>query len=326
MILIFSRQDDGSTSIVIEWLVSLNKKFIRLNADDKRTRFVHFDVTKNELIVDQQGQLVNLFDATSLWYRRKGFSIKSIPIDEKTYHQAVFPDATTFHQQHMQSELKVLIDYIHSSLADKCTTLGNNISSEVNKMKVLAIAQQHGLTIPESYIISSKAALVKILKEKKKGVVTKALGNGIYRFTKKTGYYSYTEKLTTENIAPLPDHFFPSLIQLEIKKKFELRVFYLKGDFYAMAIFSQHSKKTTVDFRRSAESKPNRTVPYKLPATVQQQLRLVMAELSLDTGSIDIIVDEKGDYVFLEVNPIGQFTMTSLPCNYYLEKKIAAIL
>ena len=29
------------------------------------------------------------------------------------------------------------------------------------------------------------------------------------------------------------------------------------------------------------------------------------------------------DFIFLEVNPVGQFGMTSSPCNYSLEKKIA---
>jgi len=30
-----------------------------------------------------------------------------------------------------------------------------------------------------------------------------------------------------------------------------------------------------------------------------------------------------GDFIFLEINPVGQFGMTSIPCNYFLEKKIA---
>ena len=30
--------------------------------------------------------------------------------------------------------------------------------------------------------------------------------------------------------------------------------------------------------------------------------------------------------VFLEVNPVGQFGMVSLPCNYQLEKRIAQYL
>ena len=48
-----------------------------------------------------------------------------------------------------------------------------------------------------------------------------------------------------------------------------------------------------------------------------------MDQLNLDSGSIDIIYSTNKEYVFLEVNPIGQFGMVSSPCNYYIEKRIA---
>ena len=90
-----------------------------------------------------------------------------------------------------------------------------------------------------------------------------------------------------------------------------------------MAIFSQKDKQTEVDFRNYNWDVPNRTVPYKLPDEVKNKIVLFMKEFDIETGSIDMIKSKKGDYVFLEVNPIGQFGMTSYPCNYYLEKKIS---
>jgi D-alanine-D-alanine ligase-like ATP-grasp enzyme len=51
-----------------------------------------------------------------------------------------------------------------------------------------------------------------------------------------------------------------------------------------------------------------------------------MNKLDLNCGSIDMIVTPKNEYVFLEVNPVGQFGMVSYPCNYNLEKKIAEYL
>ena len=47
---------------------------------------------------------------------------------------------------------------------------------------------------------------------------------------------------------------------------------------------------------------------------------------NLNSGSFDIIKDKKGKYIFLEVNPVGQFGMVSQPCNYNLEQKIAKYL
>ena len=51
-----------------------------------------------------------------------------------------------------------------------------------------------------------------------------------------------------------------------------------------------------------------------------------MKYVNLNTGSIDMIVTKENEYIFLEVNPVGQFGMVSQPCNYYLEKKITEYL
>lgn len=51
-----------------------------------------------------------------------------------------------------------------------------------------------------------------------------------------------------------------------------------------------------------------------------------MKKMNLDTGSIDMIVTPELEYVFLEVNPVGQYDMVSVPCNYHLHSKIAKIL
>ena len=93
-----------------------------------------------------------------------------------------------------------------------------------------------------------------------------------------------------------------------------------------MAIFSQKNEGTVVDFRKYTDGNPQRKVPYKLPKSEEKKLIALMEELDLNTGSIDIIVDINNNYIFLEVNPVGQFGMTSVPCNYYLERKIAKTL
>lgn len=51
-----------------------------------------------------------------------------------------------------------------------------------------------------------------------------------------------------------------------------------------------------------------------------------MKLMDLNTGSIDMIKNKNNEYIFLEVNPVGQFSMVSYPCNYYIEEKIASYL
>lgn len=139
-------------------------------------------------------------------------------------------------------------------------------------------------------------------------------------------YCNYTETVSDEFIDTLNDDFFPSLIQQQLDKAYELRIFYLHGNYYSMAIFSQSDQQTCVDFRKYNDKKPNRTVPFCLPSCIEEKIKCFMMTMNLNSGSIDMIVTKKNDYVFLEVNPVGQFGMVSGPCNYRLEKEIATYL
>ena len=90
-----------------------------------------------------------------------------------------------------------------------------------------------------------------------------------------------------------------------------------------MAIFSQLDTQTELDFRNYNREKPNRNIPFKLPLKMQEKLLKFIKIMHLDTGSIDMIVTPNDEFVFLEVNPIGQFGWVSNYSNYYLEEKIA---
>ncbi len=51
-----------------------------------------------------------------------------------------------------------------------------------------------------------------------------------------------------------------------------------------------------------------------------------MQDLNLNCGSVDLIKDKDGNYIFLEVNPNGQYGMVDAPCNFNLNEKIALTL
>ena len=93
--------------------------------------------------------------------------------------------------------------------------------------------------------------------------------------------------------------------------------------FFSMAIFSQSNSKTKIDFREYDNEIPNRCVPYILPKYIEKLLLKFSKKVGLNSGSFDLIKTVDDNYVFLEVNPAGQFGMVSYPCNYFLEEKIA---
>ena len=77
-----------------------------------------------------------------------------------------------------------------------------------------------------------------------------------------------------------------------------------------------------MDFRHYDFDIPNRSVPFQLPHLIEKKIHKLFKALGLNTGSVDLIKSQKGEFVFLEINPMGQFGMVSYPCNYQLEKKV----
>ena len=69
-----------------------------------------------------------------------------------------------------------------------------------------------------------------------------------------------------------------------------------------------------------------RVLPIDIPTEIIRKLKLLMKELYLESGSIDMIVTPDDEYVFLEVNPVGQYDYVGKRCNYQLDKEIALTL
>lgn len=324
MLTIFSITNDQSTNEVIRWLESLGvTEIVRINSDKSNWDFHSLNIANKELLIKKKEKVVDLMNSRVTWYR-KGTTLFREKLQFKI-SKHLFSDKDRNLRSNIRSELKVLSDYIHYCLESNCYSLGSNFNSSLNKFITLQLASKTGLSIPNSIIIKNKSDLEKLVTEYR-NVVTKAMSDGVYLFGKGRAYYSYTERISLKELTKLPDYFFPSLIQGEIKKKYEVRSFYLEGAFYSMAILSQSDKQTETDFRKYNNEKPNRNLPYKLPFSIEEKLQNLFKMLNLNTGSVDLIVDNNDDYVFLEINPVGQFSMVSYPCNYYLENKIAKLL
>ena len=328
MIIILSRSDDGSTMYVAEWLTYLNKEYIIVNSDDYRALFSSYNSKENELLFTVNSKQINLLLAESVWNRRNGFSMKSIGINLSSKESVFLNVNDDYYVSHRKEELRYLLDFVHYTFASKgIKQLGNFRFNDVNKMVVLDIARKVGLRIPNSFILSTKNELIKLKNDyPKRKIISKALSQGVYRIEDEVNYYNYVERISDVILKSLPETFFPSLFQIEIVKKYELRIFYLNEKCYSMVVFSQKSKKTITDFRKPNLGNKNRKLPYLLPNSIKSRIVKLMKALSLNTGSLDMIVDSDDNYTFLEVNPVGQFSMTSYPCNYYLEKKIAEYL
>ncbi|HEY9007804.1 MAG TPA: grasp-with-spasm system ATP-grasp peptide maturase [Ohtaekwangia sp.] len=312
MICIFGKRDiDLSTEDVIDWLIFYNEEFIRVNGTDfvqdisfKSDSFTFRNIPEDKIQV--------------CWYRRwqdEGY------VPNMIAQSTLDNDNNIKLFTHLKGELNVLSNFLFSRLNNK-RWLSHPNELTKTKISVMKKAVECGLLVPQTLITSNKSDLIDF-KSQYKRIISKPIRDVQGFFTSNSFITTKTIEITDDLISELPERFFPSQFQELIVKDYELRIFYLNGEFYPMAIFSQLDKQTEIDFRVYNWVKPNRQVPYKLKDTIREKLQLLMDSLKMTTGSIDMIRARNGDFIFLEINPVGQFGMTSIPCNYFLEKKIA---
>lgn len=217
-------------------------------------------------------------------------------------------------------ELFAIFKYIFYCLKDKMW-LPKPSAFNLNKEIVLSCARDVGLLTPHRLITNRKDDLKRFMRRCKKVISKPIEGSGYYTL----GYYtysSYTSTITKRVFDALPERFFPSLFQEFIPSEYEIRVFYLDGEFYPTAMLS-NKKNQSADIKELFASPFIHHLTYKLPKDVENSLIHLMKDLDLNTGSIDILKSTGGSYYFLEVNPVGQYLAPSFSCNYNIEKIIA---
>lgn len=295
---------ENSTDLVCKWLIGYGVNFKRINGEDlyKISSIKEYEFNNDNLI----------------WYRRRLSKKKAdYSLYKKNYEIQFVVD------KFIANEFNSLHSYIIYNLG--INNFINNPIQEftLGKLEILKIAKQSKLTVPFFEVTTKREILIQLLK-RYNSLITKPLNECVFINGYNNEIYKMlTELIDSKNIHNIPSTFYPSLIQENILKKFEIRVFYFYGKCYSMAIFSQQNEKTRIDFRNYDRDFPNRNVPYKIPLYLEKRIQKFMKSLDFNTGSLDFLLTTDNKYVFLEVNPEGQFGMVSYNCNYYLEKKIA---
>lgn len=320
MVLIISEQNDYSTENVIKWLEYFQTNYFRLNREDKITGVnIFFSENDFSASIYINNNWLSFEEIQCVWYRRGELNFDF----ELNFSDDLVEDFKKGVQYNLlNEELRTINKFMEYVLMNK-PSIGSMKSKNANKLLSLLYAQRSGLNIPKSIISTVKQQLKISFMEFKEDCISKGVQD-VMSFVSNNKSYSYaTSRILLKDIEEMNETFFPSLLQKNIKKKYEVRVFYLKGEFYSMAIFSQNDEKTNVDYRNYNFEKPNRNIPYLLPKEIEDKLKVFMDYMELNTGSIDLIVTTNNEFVFLEVNPSGQYGMVSIPCNYELDYKIA---
>ena len=315
MVLIQSINEDQSTNDVIKWLIHFKQKFLRLN---DVASIAAFKYVNDNFIITVNNKEIDFSKVDFYWYRRGKFEINFALKNHSDKHFG--KEINTY----IQNENSALLNYFLVYLKRGVKHSGSFITDVgINKMFVLDKANECNLAVPPSIITGDKIDVSGFLKKQCR-IITKPLHSAFHYYSKEYWFPTYTTEVDFAVLKAMPDTFEHSLFQKLVEKKFEIRAFFWDSTIFSMAIFSQSDDQSKIDFRNYVFERPNRCVPFNLPQKLSKKILELANSLNINSGSADLIYSIDSEFVFLEINPVGQFGMVSYPCNYYLEKFIAS--
>ena len=269
----------------------------------------------------------------SVWFRRWGY-----PVMPKSFSQK----ETAF----AYGEFTALLSGIAACSNAKWVNPLDSERLASNKIHQLNVAKRLGAKIPET-LITNNAEKVVDFKRRFRDVIFKPVSGATlnhYAHSKyainalkhhenialrEQGQFSiFTQVLTDQHLEQISDvRWAPAIFQRQIMKSHELRITVVGQDIFACKIESQVSDVTAVDFRHMNTTGfvPHSTID--IPIRLKELILRIMRELRIDFGCFDFIV-EKGteNYIFLEVNPSGQWLWIEDLTGAPISKSVAKLL
>ncbi|MGH4016364.1 MAG: ATP-grasp ribosomal peptide maturase [Pseudonocardiaceae bacterium] len=255
---------------------------------------------------------VTLDGLRSIWYRNPS--------------SFQFPAAmSSTERQHAQHEAKLGLGGVLGSLPVRWVNHPGRHADAGFKPRQLVAAARAGLSVTPTLVTNRAAATRRFAaRSGPEGVVTKMLGASA--ICEQGGRrVALTQRLTDADLKDLRGiELTTHLVQQWAAKREEARVIVIGAQMFGVAIRA-HSRAAYIDWRADYDALSYEPIP--LPTDVERGIRAVMRELDLVYGAFDFVITPAEEWVFLEVNPGGQFGFledhTDLPLTAVLADLLA---
>lgn len=320
MILCLSHTQDYYTiDLVLKSLQELGQDAYRLNTD-AFSHEITFDYSATgqgglSFHVHTKDRSFSSSDVTAVWYR-KLWNIKPPAGLDQQYEYMFYQEYTTMR------------DLFFDALRDVPWMNPMRLDHWIggNKALQLDLAQKNGLDIPLSLFTNDPEKVRSFFYDTCKGqMITKLHGSLSRSMSGNTPFFPTTliTEADLDQLDSLP--YCPMIFQELIPKAYELRIAYVDGAFFAGKIDASDSVRGKTDWR-AANDIQVRWESYQLPDAISEALHRMMREMGLFFGAIDMIRHTDGRYIFLEVNPQGEWGMLQRDLDYPIAQTIAGKL
>ncbi|MBI5798011.1 hypothetical protein HZA98_03865 [Candidatus Woesearchaeota archaeon] len=291
-LLILSNDKDSHVDYVVPEIKRRNLNFRVVYTNDYLNTFALESKINDKETIHKLDSL-NIEDITSIWYRR--------PLLRK------YEGDNPLYTAYINDEIEGYTTYFFNSLINKLW-ISNPAKIELarNKIIQLAHAKELGISIPPTLITTDISSFNEFYKINTERVIIKSIKGHWYDNMNGNDYLFFTRlldksKLPTKESLELA----PCLFQGYVEKDFELRVTVIGDKVFSAALYSQEDKDSKIDWRLGTRRIKHES--YQLPMELEKKLKNMNKKLGINFGAYDLIVDKEGKFVFLEVNPNGQW-------------------
>ena len=313
MILCLTHSKDHYTiDIVQHALQEAGYDVLRFNSDEFAIQYqLQYTLggDTNETYLELNGKKIRAQEIEAVWYR-KLWNLQ-VPQGLDPAWRDVF---TKEYQAYLNIFFNSLqhVPWINPMQADH--TVGND------KLLQLRLAREAGLQVPAS-VFTNQPQVIQSFFEQCKGDMIVKLHGALSRSMEGNTPFFPTTRLREEDLDQLDQlAYCPMIFQEFIPKDYELRIIYVDGTFFTGKIPAEGSDPT--DWR-STKGARIEWQHYELPDVIKQSIDNMMRRMGLLFGAIDMIKNTNGEYVFLEVNPQGEWGMIQKSLSYPIGQTIA---
>lgn len=289
-ILLLTNERDLTTDFLVREFNKRNLAFNRLNTDILVDSCVALNPLSNTIEIKNEFTQICDESISVAYFRRP-------TITQPKGHLGDY-------REYVLTEWIAFLQSLYVSIGDRWFSHPDDILLAENKPRQLRLAHEIGFNIPET-VITNDIDSVKEISEKFH-LVAKPLKQALIESedANKVIFTSIIETLSDEDRNSIS--VCPVIFQRHIPKKTDIRVTVVGNQVFAVAIHSQETHETKVDWRRGSNPDLRHEV-VNLPDEVSEKCIRIVQRQSLRFGAIDMVRDLDGKFWFLECNPNGQW-------------------
>lgn len=305
-VLFITNKDDISVDYLIKKLKNKTKSFLRINSED--ISYISFLYCPNgDTIVKIKNTEYNLSSVKSVVFKRTPIKFDLNHNDEN--------------RKYLDNERKHFFEGIYLCLKD-AKWINPMFSTHIAERKLfqLKLSKDIGFLIPDT-IVTNNPFIANDFVISHANSIIKPISNGL-QVLKDEIYSIYTSEISKDFFKPFlqTKELFetPVFLQEKIENLYDIRVTIIGDNVIPVRI--EKNNKLEVDWRKPEISKKYSIT--ELPEEIKSKLKNLHKKLNLIYSAIDLIQKPNGEFVFLEINPVGEWVWLESELNLNISELI----